>query len=158
MGSQGPASGSRDTTSKRRILIVDDDADSADLLVQMLEMRGHLARSVNTASQAVATAAEFQPEVAILDVGLPDMSGYELASLLRRSEGSTRCKLIAVTGYSGEAVRARSKVAGFDLHLVKPVDLELLARSVLDDVVRDELGEIGSAAWFRGQRPQSSSR
>ena len=134
MRSQGPASGSRETTLQRRVLIVDDDADSADLLVQLLEMRGHDARSVNSASRAIAEAAEFLPDVAILDVGLPDMSGYELAQLLRNSEGLAQCKLIAVTGYSGDAALARSKMAGFDLHLVKPVDLEMLARSVLGDV------------------------
>ena len=140
MRSQGPASGSRETTLQRRVLIVDDDADSADLLVQVLEMRGHVARSANSASQAVAVANEFKPEVAILDVGLPDMSGYELAQLLRKCEGLSECKLIAVTGYSGEAVLARSKMAGFDMHLVKPVDLELLARSVLGDVANQDLG------------------
>ena len=134
MRAQGPASGSRETTLQRRVLIVDDDADSADLLVQLLEMRGHNARSVNSASRAIAEAAEFLPDVAILDVGLPDMSGYELAQLLRNSEGLGQCKLIAVTGYSGDAALARSKMAGFDLHLVKPVDLEMLARSVLGDV------------------------
>jgi len=134
MGSQGPASGLRETALQRRVLIVDDDADSADLLVQLLEMRGHHARSVNSASRAVAEAAEFLPDVAILDVGLPDMSGYELAQLLRNSPGLAQCKLIAVTGYSGDAAVARSKMAGFDLHLVKPVDLEVLARSVLGDL------------------------
>ena len=141
MRSQGPPSGSRETTLQRRVLIVDDDADSADLLVQLLELRGHLARSVNSAADAITTAAEFQPEVAILDVGLPDMSGYELAQLLRNCEGLAQCKLIAVTGYSGEAVLARSKMAGFDLHLVKPVDLDLLARSVLGDAARADLGQ-----------------
>jgi CheY-like chemotaxis protein len=127
-------------TLQRRVLIVDDDADSADLLVQVLQMRGHIVRSVNCASQAVAEAAEFLPEVAILDVGLPDMSGYELAQLLRKCDGLAGCKLIAVTGYSGEAALARSKIAGFDVHLVKPVDLETLARSVLSDAARADLG------------------
>jgi len=141
MRAQGPASGSRETTLQRRVLIVDDDADSADLLVQLLEMRGHVVRSVNSANEAVTEAAEFLPEVAILDVGLPDMSGYELAQLLRKCEGLADCRLIAVTGYSGEAVLARSKMAGFDLHLVKPVDLELLARSVLGDIARSDLGQ-----------------
>jgi CheY-like chemotaxis protein len=121
------------------VLIVDDDADSADLLVHLLEMRGHDARSVNSGSRAVAEAVEFRPDVAILDVGLPDMSGYELAQLLRSCEGLAECKLIAVTGHSGDAALARSKMAGFDLHLVKPVDLEILARSVLCNVARDAL-------------------
>jgi CheY-like chemotaxis protein len=122
-------------------LIVDDDADSADLLVQLLEMRGHQVLSVNSASQALAAAVAFQPDVAILDVGLPDMSGYDLAQLLRKCEGLAKCKLIAVTGYSGEAVLARSKSAGFDMHLVKPVDLEVLARSVLSDAALAGLGQ-----------------
>jgi len=139
MRSQGPASGAREASLKRRVLIVDDDADSAELLVQLLEMRGHEVRSAGSASQAVAEVAVFVPEVAILDVGLPDMSGYELAQVLRNCEGMAECKLIAVTGYSGDSALARSKIAGFDLHLVKPVDLELLARSVLGDGARAEL-------------------
>ena len=134
MPSQGPASGAREASPKRRVLIVDDDADSADLLVQLLEMRGHDARSVNSARDAMAEAPGFQPHVAILDVGLPDMSGYELAQLLRNCEGLAECKLIAVTGYSGDSALARSKMSGFDQHLVKPVDLEALARSVLANV------------------------
>jgi len=145
MRSHGPASGSRETVVQRRVLVVDDDADSADLLVQLLEMRGHTARSVNSATQAIAEAAEFLPEVAILDVGLPDMSGYDLAQVLRKSEGLAECKLIAVTGYSGEAVLARSKMAGFDMHLVKPVDLELLARSVLSDAAHADLAQVREA-------------
>jgi CheY-like chemotaxis protein len=139
----GPASGARETTLHRRVLIVDDDADSAELLVQLLEMRGHEVRSVNSGSGAVAEAAEFLPHVAILDVGLPDMSGYELAQLLRKCPGMAECKLIAVTGYSGEAALARSKIAGFDLHFVKPVDLEMLARSVLADAPgADQVGRV----------------
>jgi len=119
---------------QRRVLIVDDDADSADLLAQLLEMRGHEVRAVHSASHAVTAAAEFLPQVAILDVGLPDMSGYELAQLLRKNEQLAECKLIAVTGYSGDAVLVRCKMAGFDQHLVKPVDLDTLALSVLGDI------------------------
>lgn len=141
MRSQVPPSGARQSTLQRRVLVVDDDADSADLLVQLLEMRGHEVRSVHSASQALAEASEFLPQVAILDVGLPDMSGYELAQLLRKTEGLGECKLIAVTGYSGDGVLARCKMAGFDQHLVKPVDLEALARSVLGDSVNRDLGE-----------------
>jgi len=136
----GPASVSPEAALKRRVMVVDDDQDSADLLVQLLEMRGHQTLSVHSGSQAVAAAVEFQPEVAILDVGLPDMSGYELAQLLRKCDGLAQCKLIAVTGYSGDAVLARCKMAGFDLHLVKPVDLEMLARSVLGDIASAERG------------------
>jgi len=141
MALHGPASGLRQTNLQRRVLIVDDDADSADLLVQLLELRGHEVRSVHSASHAVTEAADFLPQVAILDVGLPDMSGYDLAQLLRKSEALAGCKLIAVTGYSGDAVLARCKMAGFDQHLVKPVDLEALARSVLGDQVAEDLGD-----------------
>lgn len=139
MRSQGPASSTREATAQRRVLIVDDDADSAELLVQLLEMRGHEARSVHSAAGAISEAAKFLPHVAVLDVGLPDMSGYELAQLLRKCEGLAECRLIAVTGYSGTAALARSRMAGFDLHLVKPVDLETIARSVLRDVDPAEL-------------------
>jgi len=135
MRSQAPASGAREASLQRRVLIVDDDADSAELLVQLLEIRGHQARAAHCAADALSEAAEFLPHVAVLDVGLPDMSGYELAQLLRKCEGLAECRLIAVTGYSGDAALARSKMAGFDLHLVKPVDLETLARSVLADVL-----------------------
>lgn len=145
MRSQGPESGSRQTTLQRRVLIVDDDTDSADLLVQLLEMRGHHTRAVHSASQAMAEAAEFLPHVAILDVGLPDMSGFDLAQLLRKNEHLAECKLIAVTGYSGDAVSARCKMAGFDQHLVKPVDLEALARSVLGDAMDEDLGQTSGA-------------
>ncbi|HET7543191.1 MAG TPA: response regulator [Polyangiaceae bacterium] len=141
MRSQGPESSTRETTVQRRVLIVDDDADSAELLVQLLEMRGHQTRSVHNAAQAISEAASFMPHVAVLDLGLPDMSGYELAQLLRKCEGLAECRLIAVTGYSGDAALARSKMAGFDLHFVKPVDLETLARSVLSDFVPAEFDQ-----------------
>ncbi len=117
----------------RRVLVVDDDADSADLLVSLLQMHGHLARSVHTGSEALETARDFRPEVAILDVGLPDMSGYELATALRSAQLGA-CKLIAVTGYSGASELERSKRAGFDLHLVKPVDLQVLAKTVAEQL------------------------
>ena len=117
---------------KRRVLVVDDNEDSADLLVQLLEMHGHEARSAYTGRDAIALAGEFLPQVAVLDLGLPDMHGYELAAVLRGSAALRRCKLIAVTGYSANADQLRTKMADFDLHLVKPVDLQHLANAVAD--------------------------
>jgi len=130
MSSQLPV---ESATSVRRVLVVDDDADSADLLVHLLQMHGHSTRSVHTGFDALETARVFRPEVAILDVGLPDMSGYELAAALRSAQLGA-CKLIAVTGYSGASELERSKRAGFDLHLVKPVDLQTLAKTVAEQL------------------------
>ena len=117
---------------QRRVLIVDDDADSADLLVQLLEMRGHDVRAVHSASHAVSEAAEFLPQVAILDVGLPDMSGYELAQLLRKSERLAECKLIAVTGYSGDAVVHQGRLDSGVSLLQKPLTQAILASKIRD--------------------------
>ena len=122
----------RDARFERRVLVVDDDQDSAELLVLLLEMHGHHARTAHTGADALRAASEFRPQVAILDVGLPDMTGYELAALLRQREDLANCKLIAVTGYSGAAELKKSKISGIDLHLVKPVDLTTLARSVAE--------------------------
>lgn len=130
MASEYPPSGSRVSSARRRILVVDDNADSADLLVQLLEIHGHDARSANTAAEAWSTASEFQPEIAILDVGLPDMPGYELANRFRSNAQLQTCKLIAVTGYAGDTESLRHKMADFDMHFMKPVDLALLARCV----------------------------
>jgi CheY-like chemotaxis protein len=118
------------------VLIVDDDADSADLLVQLLEMRGHEVRSVHSATDAVAEAAGFLPHVAILDVGLPDMSGYELAQLLRKDQGLADCKLIAVTGYGKENDKKLAREAGFDRHLSKPVEPDALLAAIDELLVK----------------------
>lgn len=130
MSPEQPPDGAREAASKRRVLVVDDNEDSADLLVQLLELQGHEARTAYTARDAFAIAREFLPQVAILDSGLPDMPGYELAALFRASEPLRGCKLIAVTGYSANAEGLRTKMADFDLHLVKPVDLQGLTRAV----------------------------
>ncbi len=108
----------------RRILVVDDNLDAAELMGEVLRARGHDVCVAHDGPTALALAAEFHPDIALLDIGLPVMDGYELARRLRGQLGAV--KLIALTGYGQAADRARAKDAGFDLHMVKPVQMDAL--------------------------------
>jgi CheY-like chemotaxis protein len=109
----------------KRILIVDDNADAAHTLDILLKALGHETRVVYDGNQAVAAFDEFQPHLVLLDIGLPGISGYEVARLLR-SRGRHGVRIVAVTGWGHADDRRRSTEAGFDLHLVKPIDEEAL--------------------------------
>jgi two-component system CheB/CheR fusion protein len=109
-----------------RILVVDDHEDAAESLATLLRLLGHEVRVAADASEALDVVSAFQPDVALLDIGLPGMDGYELARRLRRLPGLDRILLLALTGYGLDADRRRSQEAGFDGHLVKPVDLDAL--------------------------------
>jgi signal transduction histidine kinase len=111
-------------TAPRRILVVDDNTDAADSLALILSMDGHKAEPVYDARTALTRAGSFAPEVILLDIGLPEMDGYEVARRLRA--GGSRAQLVALTGYGRLQDVERAKAAGFDAHLVKPVDLQLL--------------------------------
>jgi len=117
----------------RRILIVDDNLDGAELMREVLRIAGHETRYALDGPSAMRLAADFLPEVAFLDIGLPVMDGYELARRLRESRGAEDLKLVAVTGYGQEADKRRSLEAGFVAHVVKPVDFGRL-RILLDDL------------------------
>ena len=123
-----------------RILIVDDNVDAADSIAMLLSMEGHETRSVNTARAALLAVPDFKPEVVLLDIGLPEMDGYEVARHLRAqgsTNGSRRIRLVAVTGYGQPADRLRAHEAGFDEHMVKPVEpaaLQDFLRVVQSDV------------------------
>jgi PAS domain S-box-containing protein len=108
----------------RRVLIVDDNLDTADSIAMLLERSGHEVNVAYSADKALAVAAEFQPEVVLLDIGLPEMDGYEVARRLRRDARLKGLKLIALTGYGQDSDLQRAKEAGFDHHLVKPAGLE----------------------------------
>lgn len=110
----------------RRILIVDDNTDSARTLAILQRRRGHEIRTAFTGHDAVAVAAAFLPEVVLLDVGLPGMDGYEVARQLRSMPALAGVFIIAMTGYGSAEDRNTAKEAGFDEYLVKPVDLDLL--------------------------------
>ncbi len=104
----------------RRVLIVDDQQDSADLLAILLEHHGHEVRTASDGESALALALGFKPEVAVLDIGLPLMDGYELARRLRALPELSDCRLIALSGHCEEAHRFQSRPAGFERHLAKP--------------------------------------
>jgi len=107
---------------------VDDNRDSADSLGLLLEIPGNAVRIAYDGLHAVEMAAEFQPDVVLLDIGLPKLDGYQVAQRIRQQPGGKDLTLIALTGWGQEEARVRAKEAGFDSHLVKPVDPGLLLR------------------------------
>lgn len=119
----GPAS---DMTAGRRIMVVDDKVDAAESLGQLLDALGHRVCIHFHARCALAVAPEFDPEVFILDIGLADTDGYELARILRAHDGVRPALYVALTGYGQAHDRVLSRAAGFDHHFVKPVDIEVL--------------------------------
>jgi signal transduction histidine kinase/CheY-like chemotaxis protein len=122
--------------SARKILVVEDNPDAAATMRDFLELSGHEVELAASGADGVAAARQFHPEVVLCDLGLPGMSGYEVAAELRRDPATRSAKLIAVTGYGREEDRRRSKEAGFDLHLTKPVDPAQL-RALLQETPRN---------------------
>jgi PAS domain S-box-containing protein len=116
--------------SPRRVLIVDDNADAANSLAALLNLQGHETRAVFTGQEALECVESFRPHVALIDIGLPKMDGYELAQRLRERPDRAPLRLVALTGYGQLEDRKRSQAAGFDEHLVKPVDLAALERAL----------------------------
>ena len=110
------------------ILVVEDNADARDALRALLESDGHDVDTAEDAEQALATLATRPRDVVIIDIGLPHMDGYELARRLRTSPATSAVRLVALTGYGQPQDRRRSQEAGFDAHLVKPVDEHVLSR------------------------------
>jgi len=109
-----------------RILVVDDNQDSADSLGMLLHMLGHEVKTANDGEKALVAAAEFRPDVAILDIGLPKMNGYDLAKEIRELPWARNLVLVALTGWGQEEHRKRSAESGFNHHLTKPVELDML--------------------------------
>jgi PAS domain S-box-containing protein len=128
--SAAPSSPRRATTA--RILIVDDNEDGAEMLAEMLGRRGYDTRVAHDAPTALLVAAEFSPTIAFLDIGLPVMDGYELAARLRQMPGLPPLHLIALTGYGQAEDQRRTREAGFDHHLVKPVDIAAIEATLKD--------------------------
>ncbi|MFL6716203.1 MAG: ATP-binding protein, partial [Burkholderiaceae bacterium] len=119
--------GQRIRTHSLRIMVVDDNVDAAEMLAMLLEGAGHEIWLEHNARGALARASEIVPHVCLLDIGLPEIDGNELARRLRACPETTNSVLIAVTGYSQGKDREQSLAAGFDHHLVKPVDTKMLA-------------------------------
>jgi CheY-like chemotaxis protein len=112
----------RSRGNSRRILIVDDNTDAAEMIAEFLAEAGHETRVANDPPEALSVADAFRPQIAILDIGLPVMDGYALGAELRARLGAATPVLIALTGYGQIQDRRRSEEAGFARHLVKPVD------------------------------------
>jgi two-component system, sensor histidine kinase len=117
---------------RRRLLVVDDNRDFTDTMAILLEAIGHEVRTAYDGREVATIVADFKPQVVLLDIGLPGIDGYELARRLRASPQYSGAALIAVSGYGQQADRTRAQEAGFDHHLVKPVDPDKLAKLIED--------------------------
>ena len=115
----------------RRVLVVDDNLDAADSIGKLLKLFGHEVRCVYDGLAALAAVKDYRPEVVVLDIGLPEMDGYEVAKRMRSMPQLQNTRIVAVTGYGQEEDRRRSRDAGFDQHLTKPVDPEVLQSFVV---------------------------
>jgi CheY-like chemotaxis protein len=116
----------------RRILVLDDNRDAADTLAMMLELLGHEVHRLYDPHEALVEVQTFDPDLVFLDIGMPSLSGYELAQRLRAQAGGDRRVLVAVTGWGQPDDRRRIAEAGFDHHLVKPPDLDVV-RLICDE-------------------------
>ncbi len=114
------------STSPQRILVVDDSKDGADSLSVVLQMMGAESRAVYDGPSALAMIREFAPTTVLLDIGMPEMDGHEVARRIRAHPELARVRLIALTGWGAEGDRRRTQDSGFDDHWVKPVEPEKL--------------------------------
>lgn len=122
----GGPSGGGGTGAGQRVLVADDNKDAADMLARVLKALGHQVRVAYDGQQAIELAESYRPEVCLFDIGMPKMNGYEVARAVRREPWGESMLLVALTGWGAEEDRRRSREAGFDRHLVKPVEPGLL--------------------------------
>ena len=130
----GPVSG----PNQRRVLVVDDNPDQLESLGLLFELMGHEVCLTATGPDALAVIASFKPDVAVIDIGLPGMSGYDLARLIREQPAFADMVLVAQTGWGEEKDQRRSREAGFDHHLVKPINRDALER-LFNDLPRSHV-------------------
>jgi CheY-like chemotaxis protein len=123
---QAVAAASALLVAPRRVLIVEDNDDTREMLHEALAFSGHDVREARDGATGLALAAESPPDVALIDIGLPDLDGYEVARRLRAAPGGRRISLVAITGYGQAEDQRRAYDAGFDAHLTKPVAPERL--------------------------------
>lgn len=113
-----------------RVLIVDDNEDAAVSLAMYLRMAGQEVTVAHTGAEALAGLGRIRPDVVVLDIGMPDMNGYEVAEKIRERKADDAITLIALTGWSQDSDRQRAQSAGFDHHLTKPADPEAIERII----------------------------
>ena len=128
----------------RRILVVDDNADAADSLGMLLQVRGDEVRVAYDGLEALALAREFEPEIVLLDIGMPKLSGYDVARQLRAARGGS-VLIVAITGWGQEDDRQRARESGFDHHFTKPVDFDALLE-LIDRTAPRAARETGAGA------------
>jgi CheY-like chemotaxis protein len=124
------------STEPRRVLVVDDFPESAQLLARLLRKDGNNVRVALDGLEAIETAAQFQPDIVLLDIAMPKLNGYEAANKIRQQPWGKKAILIALTGWGQQQDRRRTKEAGFDMHLTKPVNYRAIAK-LLNDLSDD---------------------
>jgi CheY-like chemotaxis protein len=124
--SQLDASGGLGERGQRRVLVVDDNVDAAESIAMLLQVSGFMVRCVYDGVSALSVASVYHPDVIVLDIGLPDISGYEVAKRLRARPDFETTPIVAVTGYGQRSDQLRSQEAGIDFHMTKPVDPDAL--------------------------------
>jgi CheY-like chemotaxis protein len=122
--------GQNPTCEALRVLVVEDDRDTAETLRTLLGLCGYYVVVAHTSQQGIEAARKLEPHIVLCDIGLPDSDGYVVGSVLRQSGHSTAARLIALTAYGEPQHRLRALAAGFDQHLVKPVDPKILLREL----------------------------
>jgi len=134
-----------DVPPRLRILVIEDNDDGREMLRTMLELHGHEVRAASTGVEGIAEARRWKPEVVLLDVGLPDLDGYEVARRLRAERETGAAKLVAITGYGQQEDEQRAYRAGIDVHVTKPVEPQELLR-ILAEVMRRERSQPAAEA------------
>jgi CheY-like chemotaxis protein len=129
----------RDSYQARRLraVVVDDAADLRELVAELLRMKGHQVQTVEDGPSALALIRAERPDVALIDIGLPEMDGYEVARTLRRELSPHQLRLIAMTGYGQATDRANALAAGFDAHIVKPASADKIMRALYGITAED---------------------
>lgn len=122
-------------TDSKRILVIEDNIDAAESLSMLLEFSGHSTRIANSGMDGIIAAEEFCPDVILLDIGLPDINGYQVAQHIRQQTWGKDIFLIAATGWGQDKDKALAKEAGFDKHLIKPINFQDL-KSLLQKINR----------------------
>lgn len=158
-----PAASSPDTTQDapepaegRHVLLIEDNADARETLRDLLELWGHRVTVAATGEAGLKQALAIQPELVLVDIGLPDIDGYEIARRLRAESraGTRRMCLVALTGYGQPEDRHRALAAGFDAHLVKPLDAEELFRLLDGTMFVDGSGQVATLAPPGAPQPE----
>lgn len=127
-----PNTGQPVPNTPRRFLVVDDNMDSAKSLAMLLKLTGHETHLAHDGLEAVEAATNLKPDVVLLDIGLPKISGYEVARRIREQRWGQKTLIVALSGWGQDEDRAKSREAGFDGHLVKPVDYTVLMQLLAD--------------------------